>query len=180
MPTTTTSRMPSARLARRRPGPGGCLRAGAGTAALALALVLGACGEPSTAGGQGGAGGSGGPARPTARPGPTASDVRLARVGGVAGFQDALVVAPDGRVSGTTKNGAVACTVPDATVQVLATAPPPTTGLDAGNDRIAASVERDGTTIDLGEAAGSDPLSTAAREVLDDVQLPTAQRTVCR
>jgi hypothetical protein len=52
--------------------------------------------------------------------------------------------------------------------------------LNAGNDRIAASVERDGTTIDLGEAAGSDPLSTAAREVLDDVQLPETQRTVCR
>ena len=70
--------------------------------------------------------------------------------------------------------------MPAATVQVLATAPAPTTGLNAGNDRIAASVERDGTTIDLGEAAGSDPLSTTAREVLDDVQLPADQRTVCR
>ena len=106
--------------------------------------------------------------------------MRLARVGGVAGFQDVLAVARDGAVTGTTKNGAVSCTVPAETVQVLATAPPPTTGLNAGNDRIAASVEREGTTIDLGEAAGSDPLSTAAREVLDDVQLPEAQRTVCR
>jgi hypothetical protein len=106
--------------------------------------------------------------------------VKLARVGGVAGFQDVLTVAPDGRVTGTTRNGAVDCTVPAAMVQVLATAPPPTTGLNAGNDRIAASVEREGTTIDLGEAAGSDPLSTAAREVLDDVQLPEDQRTVCR
>jgi hypothetical protein len=162
MPTTTTPRMPFARLA---------------LAATTLALVLGSCGESST---PAGSSGSGSPARPTATPSPTASDVRLARVGGIAGFQDTLAVAPDGAVTGTTKNGAVACTVPAATVQTLATAPPPTTGLNAGNDRIAASVERDGTTIDLGEAAGSDPLSTAAREVLDDVQLPQAQRTVCR
>jgi hypothetical protein len=162
MPTTTTLRMPFARLA---------------LAISALTLVLGACGEPSN---PGGSSGSASPARPTTRPSPTASDVRLARVGGVAGFQDTLVVAPDGAVTGTTKNGAVSCTVPAATVEVLATAPPPTTGLNAGNDRIAASVERDGTTVDLGEAAGSDPLSTAAREVLDDVQLPQAQRTVCR
>jgi hypothetical protein len=162
MPTTTTPRMPFARLA---------------LAATTLALVLGSCGESST---PGGSSGSGSPVRPTATPSPTASDVRLARVGGIAGFQDTLAVAPDGAVTGTTKNGAVACTVPAATVQTLATAPPPTTGLNAGNDRIAASVERDGTTIDLGEAAGSDPLSTAAREVLDDVQLPQAQRTVCR
>jgi hypothetical protein len=162
MPTTTTPRMPFARLA---------------LAATTLALVLGSCGESST---PAGSSGSGSPVRPTATPSPTASDVRLARVGGIAGFQDTLAVAPDGALTGTTKNGAVACTVPAATVQTLATAPPPTTGLNAGNDRIAASVERDGTTIDLGEAAGSDPLSTAAREVLDDVQLPQAQRTVCR
>jgi hypothetical protein len=155
MPTTTTPRMPPARLA-------------LALAASALALVLAGCGESSTPGGS------------SSSASPTASDVRLARVGGVAGFQDVLAVAPDGAVTGTTKNGAVACTVPAATVTTLATAPAPTTGLNAGNDRIAASVERGGTTIDLGEAAGSDPLSTAAREVLDDVQLPEAQRTVCR
>ncbi len=161
MPTTTTPRMPFAPLA---------------LAATALVLVLGACGASSTPGG------SGTSASPTASASasPTASDVRLSRVGGVAGFSDMLAVSPDGAVTGTTKNGAVSCTVPAATVQTLATAPPPTTGLNAGNDRIAASVERDGTTIDLGEAAGSDPLSTAAREVLNDVQLPDAQRTVCR
>ncbi len=170
MPTTTTPRMPFAHHA-------------PSALALALALVLGACGDSSTPGGAtsaGGPGGSGSTASATAAPSPTASDVRLARVGGVAGFQDVLAVAPDGAVTGTTKNGAVACTVPAATVTTLATAPAPTTGLNAGNDRIAASVERGGTTIDLGEAAGSDPLSTAAREVLDDVQLPEAQRTVCR
>ena len=177
MPTTLSPRMPTAHLALRRPARSRSRRAGAGLAGVALALVLGACGEPSTPGGTSSPGGS---ASATASPSPTASDVRLARVGGVAGFQDTLAVAPDGAVTGTTKNGAVSCTVPAATVQVLSTASPPTTGLNAGNDRIAASVERDGTTIDLGEAAGSDPLSTAAREVLDDVQLPEAQRTVCR
>ncbi len=75
-------------------------------------------------------------------------------------------------MTGTTRNGAVECTVPVETAQVLATAAAPTTGLNAGNDRIAASVERAGTTIDLGEAQGSDPLSTTARALLDDVQLP--------
>ncbi len=174
MPTTTMPRMPAARLA---------------LAGAALTLLLGACGGTATPGASGGSGSTGssggsgtpgGSASPAASPSATASGVRLARVGGVAGFQDALVVAPDGAVTGTTRSGAVSCTVPAATVQVLATAPPPTTGPDAGNDRITASVERDGTTIDLGEAAASDPLSTAAREVLDDVQLPKAQRTVCR
>jgi hypothetical protein len=178
MPTTTTPRMPTAHPALRRPARGRSRRAGAALAGLALALALGACGEPATSGGSSGS--TTPTASPTAAPSPTASEVKLARVGGVAGFQDVLTVAPDGRVTGTTRNGAVDCTVPAAMVQVLATAPPPTTGLNAGNDRIAASVEREGTTIDLGEAAGSDPLSTAAREVLDDVQLPEDQRTVCR
>jgi hypothetical protein len=98
----------------------------------------------------------------------------------VTGFQDVVAVAPDGRVTGTTRGGAVDCTVPAATVLVLATAAAPTTGLNAGNDRIAASVEREGTTIDLGEAQGGDPLSTTARELLDDVQRPAGERTVCR
>jgi hypothetical protein len=98
----------------------------------------------------------------------------------VAGFLDVLVVAPDGHVTGTTRAGAVDCVVPAGTVQVLATAAPPTTGLNAGHDRIATSVERDGTTFDLGEAQGSDPLSTTARDLLDDVQLPGGQRTICR
>lgn len=163
MPTTTAPRMPTARLA---------------LAATLLALALGACGEPTTPGSASSS--TSATASPTAAPSPTASEVKLARVGGVAGFQDVLTVAPDGAVTGTTRNGAVDCTVPAETVQVLATAPAPTTGLNAGNDRIAASVERDGTTIDLGEAAGSDPLSTTARELLDDVQLPQDQRTVCR
>jgi len=142
---------------------------------LVAALATAACGQDSTE-----------PTTPptsagstTAGPGGTASEVRLARVGGVAGFQDVLVVAPDGSVTGTTRAGAVDCTVPAATVQVLATAAPPTTGLNDGNDRIATSVERDGTTYDLGEAQGTDPLSTTARALLDDVQLPEDRRTVC-
>ncbi len=146
-----------------------------GVVALAGVLATGACGQDTPA-----------PTTPpasstetTAVPSGPASEVRLARVGGVAGFQDVLVVAPDGSVTGTTRSGQVDCTVPAATVQVLATAAPPTTGLNAGNDRIATSVEREGTTFDLGEAQGTDPLSRAARTVLDDVQLPRDQRTVC-
>ena len=38
---------------------------------------------------------------------------------------------------------------------------------------------RDGGAVDLGEAQGGDPLSTTARTLLDDVQLPPT-RTVCR
>jgi hypothetical protein len=143
--------------------------------ALAGVLATAACGQDATA-----------PTTPptspgatTSHPGGPASEVRLARVGGIAGFQDVLVVAPDGRVTGTTRSGALDCTVPTATVLVLATAPPPTTGLNAGTDRIATSVEREGTTFDLGEAQGTDPLSTAARTLLDDVQLPQDQRTLC-
>ncbi len=162
MPTTTTPRMPFARLA---------------LAATALALVLGGCGESST---PGGSSTSGDPGAAHATPSPTASDVRLARVGRRGGVPGHACRRAGRRGDRHDEERCGVCTVPAATVQTLATAPPPTTGLNAGNDRIAASVERDGTTIDLGEAAGSDPLSTAAREVLDDVQLPQAQRTVCR
>ena len=59
----------------------------------------------------------------TVVPGGTASEVRLARVGGVAGFQDVLVVAPDGSVTGTTRAGAVDCTVPAG--DACRSSPPP-------------------------------------------------------
>ena len=160
------------------PPPRTAARPPAALAALSLTGVLlgAACGqEPTPATTPAGT-----PGTTTAAPSGTASEVRLARVGGVAGFQDVLVVAPDGRVTGTTRGGSVSCTVPAQTVQVLATAAAPTTGLNAGNDRIATSVERDGTTLDLGEAQGADPLSTTARSLLDDVQLPEGQRTLCR
>jgi hypothetical protein len=42
------------------------------------------------------------------------------------------------------------------------------------------TVRRDSGAVPLGEAQGSDPLSTTARGLLDDVQLPADQRTVCR
>lgn len=158
-----------------------------GALALAGLLSTGACGQdpapttsPTTSPSAPATTSPTSPATATTTPGGTTSDVRLARVGGLAGFQDVLVVAPDGQVTGTTRAGAVDCTVSAETVQVLATAPPPTTGLNAGNDRIATSVERDGTTFDLGEAQGSDRLSATARVLLDDVQLPPAERTVCR
>ncbi len=151
--------------------------------AVLAAPLLAACGANGPAGEDASplAPGSSQPAG-TASPGTTgpASEVRLARVGGLAGFQDVLVVEPDGHVTGTTRAGAVDCVIPAGTVQVLATAAPPTTGLNAGNDRIASSVERGGTTFDLGETQGSDPLSTTARALLDDVQQPEGQRTLCR
>ncbi len=169
------------------PPPSGPVRArsprarGAALIALSLVLATAACGSTPTPGTT-----STSPTPPsasaTSSPGASgaASGVRLARVGGVAGFQDVLVVGADGHVTGTTRAGEVDCTVPVGTAQVLATAAPPTTGLNAGNDRIATSVERDGTTHDLGEGQGGDPLSQAARSLLDDVQLPQDQRTLCR
>jgi hypothetical protein len=149
---------------------------------VAAVLVSGGCGQdagpsPSATGTTPGATGT--TPGPTASPDDTASAIALARVGGVAGFLDVLSVAPDGHVTGTTRSGAVDCAVPAETAQVLATAAAPTTGLAQGTDRIAVSVEREGTTIDLGEGQGGDPLTTAALSVLDDVQLPEGQRTVC-
>lgn len=174
--------MPSAFLPLSGPVGAGSRRAtGVALTALALALSAAGCGEdPTPSASSSAAAGSSTPGGSATGPSGTASEVRLARVGGLAGFQDVLVVEPDGHVTGTTRAGAVDCIVPAGTVQVLATAAPPTTGLNAGNDRIATSVERDGTTFDLGEAQGSDPLSTTARDLLDDVQQPEGQRTLCR
>jgi hypothetical protein len=89
-------------------------------------------------------------------------------------------VAPDGRVTGTTRTAPVDCAVPVETVQTLATAPAPTVAPAAGTDRMTVTLRRDTGAVDLGEAQGSDPLSTTARALLDDVQLPADQRTVCR
>lgn len=170
--------MPSAHLPPSPPGatPANAARGALAALSLTAVLLCAACGQqptPATTP-------VGTPGATTAAPNDTASEVRLARVGGVAGFQDVLVVAPDGHVTGSTRDGPVTCSVPAQTVQVLASAPPPTTGLNSGNDRIATSVERDGTTLDLGEAEGADPLSTTARSLLDDVQLPEGRRTLCR
>lgn len=133
------------------------------TAGLALLLLESGCGPASTT-----------------APGGTASEVALERTGGVAGFADRLEVAADGHVTGTTRSATVDCRVPGETVQTLATAPAPTVAPAAGTDRMTVTLHRDAGQVDLGEAQGSDPLSTTARTLLDDVQLAPAHRTLCR
>jgi len=149
----------------------------AATLALAAALATSACGERSTPT----TSPTGSAAATTAEPGAApASATELRRTGGVAGFDDRLSVAPDGHVTGTTRTTPVDCAVPAATVQTLATAPAPSVAPAAGADRMTVTVRRDSGAVPLGEAQGSDPLSTTARGLLDDVQLPADQRTVCR
>lgn len=131
-----------------------------------------------------GAGGCGdGTASETVTAGPggsTATTVVLLRTGGLAGYDDELAVAGDGTVSGSTRAGVVSCAVPPATSALLATAPAPSVASVEGADRMAVTVRRDGVVVGLGEAQGADPLSTTARALLDDVQQPQAERTVCR
>lgn len=135
---------------------------------LSVALLASGCGGGTAAGG------------PAATPGGTASPVALNRTGGVAGFADDLEVAADGHVTGTTRSAGVDCRVPAETARTLATAPAPTVAPAAGTDRMTVTLRRDSGRVDLGEAQGSDPLSTTARTLLDDVQLPPGGRTLCR
>jgi len=143
-------------------------------AALALAAVLtaSACGEPTSS--------TPSPSGTSTEPGDAASATALRRSGGLAGFDDRLAVAPDGRVTGTTRTASVDCAVAAQTVETLATAPAPSVAAAAGADRMTVTLLRDDGTVDLGEAQGGDPLSTTARALLEDVQLPPDQRTVCR
>ncbi|HEU5454826.1 MAG TPA: hypothetical protein VFU85_03995 [Nocardioides sp.] len=152
-------------------------RAGAVAAlSLAAALSASACGVPSPSTPSP----SGTPAGTSTEPGDAASTTALRRSGGLAGFDDRLVVAPDGRVTGATRTASVECAVAAQTVETLATAAAPTVAPAAGADRMTVTLVRGDGTVDLGEAQGGDPLSTTARALLDDVQLPPDQRTVCR
>jgi hypothetical protein len=157
--------MPSSRRPPTAPRPAAAVVA---TAALAAVLTAAGCGEPTS------------PAGTSAETGATASATSLRRTGGVAGFDDRLSVAADGVVSGTTRTAAVDCTVSAQTVRTLASAPPPSIAPAAGTDRMEVTLRREDGTVDLGEAQGADPLSTTARGLLDDVQRPQDQRTVCR
>ena len=144
--------------------------------AHAAALTASACGEPASSTPSP----TGTPARTSTAAGDAASATALRRSGGLAGFDDRLAVAPDGRVTGTTRTASVDCAVAAQTVETLATAPAPSVAAAAGADRMTVTLLRDDGTVDLGEAQGGDPLSTTARALLEDVQLPPDQRTVCR
>ena len=159
---------------------------------LLAASALTGCGSATSGEGGSGAGSSGATvdspattvspsvtAAPTGGDGPT-YPVVLVRTGGLAGYEDHLSVASTGAVTGTTRSGAVACTVPQATAHTLAGAPAPTPSVRAGSDVIRVVLRRGAQVVDLGEGQGGDPLSEAARALLDDVQQPANARTVCR
>ena len=186
--------MPSARLPLGPP-----LRRRTGLTALVPSLVgllaasaLTGCGSATSGEGGSGAGSSGATvdspaatvspsvtAAPTGGDGPT-YPVVLVRTGGLAGYADRLSVASTGTVTGATRAGVVSCTLPQATADILAAAPAPTPPPRAGSDVIGVVVRRGTEVVDLGEGQGGDPLSEAARALLDDVQQPANARTVCR
>ncbi len=152
------------------------------TLLLATAL-LGGCGSK----GSPSPGGSSATAPPSATPSASPSlstpptPAVLTRTGGLAGYDDRLEVAPDGSVTGTTRAAQVTCRVAADLAGTLTTAAPPSpAGPAAGTDRMTVTLTRAGTSIPLGEAQGGDPLSEAARTLLDDVQQPADARTVCR
>lgn len=113
------------------------------------------------------------------------ASVVVGRSGGLVGFNDRLVVAPDGRVTGSTRGGKVDCTLEAdladvirtkgsmARTEATATAPP-------GNDRVHVWIENAQGTVQLGEATRGDELSRAVVTLLNDVQLTAAERTHCR
>lgn len=145
-----------------------------------LAVLLAGCGAAEPSAGPSGSSSTTRSASSPASPPPTAAPVVLTRSGGLAGFADRLVVSADGRVTGATRSGAVDCGVDAALHTALATAAVPTPAPAAGTDRMAVTLTRDGAEVDLGEAQGDDPLSEAARTLLDDVQQPEDQRATCR
>ncbi len=170
-----------------RPGAGRlAVRAGVGLA-LSLSLATSGCGA-----GSGSAGGSAG-ASGTSAPTTVASDasaapafpVTITRTGGIAGFDDRLVVAADGSVTGRTRAGAVSCSLPAdmaaGLAAAVATAPSegsgPTSGLP---DALVVTVSAGGRTAYLGGSAGSDAGSQAVVALLADLTLPPGQRTLCR
>ena len=161
MPTTTTPRMPAAPPWRSplAPGPGAC----------GDCVVLGAEPEPAPRPAR---------ARNPAPRHPTA----LRRVGGVAGFQDGLAVAPDGAVTGTTRTAPVDCTVAARRCRPWRPHPPPTTGLNAGDDRIAASVaaRRHDDRPRRGRRAATRCRHGRPRGARRRARCREAQRTSCR
>lgn len=143
-------------------------------AALAAAVALAGCGTSDGAGPPS--------AAPTGSP-TTAYPITITRVGGLAGFDDHLVVTADGTVTGTTRAGSVSCRLDDALVTGLAThlgtVPTAGTGPTTGTDSIVVTVSAGGATVDLG-GAGTDPLSLAVSALLADLTLPADQRSRCR
>ena len=161
-----------------RPGAPGAL-ALAATASAAV-LALGGCGGgSSTATGTSPTGT--GTSSPTAA---AAYPVTITRTGGLAGFDDRLVLEQDGSVTGTTKAGPVSCRVradvADALAHAAATAPTEGTGPTSDvADAIVITIVAGSHTAFLGGSAAGDPGSEAVTALLGDLTRPEAERTVC-
>ncbi|MGL5818647.1 MAG: hypothetical protein ACRCYR_13865 [Phycicoccus sp.] len=152
-------------------------------AGAALVLLLTGCSDdPETAPARSAPAPSTSSSSGSSTPSASALPVRLTltRTGGVAGFTDALFVQSDGAVVGSTNAGAVECRAPAELTRTLADGTPPSVPPAAGADRIEVVLVRSSGEVALGEAQGRDAVSEAARSLLDDVQKPEAQRTVCR
>jgi len=161
-----------------RRGPEGLRRPWVRTlVGLAATVAVTACGTsagPSSPG-DGSTGGATGPA--------AAYPITITRTGGLVGFEDHLVVAADGTVTGTTRAGSLSCRLDEAVATGLATplsaVPTSGTGPTTGPDSLVITVSAGGETVHLG-GAGTDPLSRAVTQLLADVILPADQRSLCR
>ncbi|MGL4176933.1 MAG: hypothetical protein ACRCSN_12740 [Dermatophilaceae bacterium] len=152
-------------------------------AGAALVLLLAGCSDdpdPVPADSASGPSTSASPGSPT--PSASALPVRLTltRTGGADGFADVLFVQSDGAVVGSTNAGAVSCRAPAELTGALANGTPPSAPPPAGTDRVEVVLIRGNGEVQLGGAQGRDPVSEAARALLDDVQKAEGARTVCR
>ncbi len=148
--------------------------------AAATALALGGCGSGSS-GAAGTAAGTDGSSSTS----PAATyPVTISRTGGLAGFDDHLVLEQDGSVTGTTKAGPVTCRVEpdvaDALARAAATAPTEGTGPTSDvADALVVTITAGSHTAVLGGSAAGDPGSQAVTALLGDLAEPAGARTIC-
>lgn len=103
----------------------------------------------------------------------------LRRWSGPTRFDDAVLVSTTGTVVGRTRDAVVSCEVPEATAQDLTRAAVPQVVPPAeGGDVVRLSIGRGAVDHPLAPT-GADTLTTAALALLDDLQLPPAQRALC-
>lgn len=116
---------------------------------------------------------------PATTPGELAGGAVVRRWGGPTRFGDAVLVSTMGTVTGRTRDAVVSCEVPEATARELTTAAvPKAVPPEARGDVVRLSMGRGGVDHPL-TPTGGDALTTAALTLLDDIQLPLAQRTLC-
>lgn len=112
-------------------------------------------------------------------PGELAGGAVLRRWSGPTWFEDAVLVSATGAVTGRTRDAVISCEVPETTAREVTTAAvPQVVPPEEGGDVVQLSIGRGEVDHPL-DPTGGDALTTAALAVLDDIQLPPAQRTLC-